>query len=187
MREVILFTFTTKLGKDASIRYPLIEDAPALLEMINEVSKEDTFIRFSGEQLSLEEETEYLESEIRAIEMGECVKLFCFVENQLAGTCDVRKDRSLLDRKKHVGLLGIVVGSAFRGEGVGQRLMEATIAEAKKELSGLRMIKLECFSTNTVAMSLYNKLGFRETGRTPGGVLHKGQYIDAVEMSIPLQ
>lgn len=181
-----LLTFTTKLGKLATIRYPRIEDAPALLEMINEISKEDTFIRFSGEQLSLQEESEYLESEISAIEMGDCVKLFCFVADRLAGCCDVRKDRSLLDRKKHVGLLGLLVAKELRRDGVGEKLMQTTIEEAQKELVGLRLIKLECFSTNTAALALYAKLGFQEVGRVPGGILHRGAYIDAVEMVLDL-
>lgn len=186
MSSVVLFTFTTKLGKTATLCYPRMEDAPALLELVNAISKEDTFIRFSGEVLSLEEETEYLASEIEAIEMGDCVKLFCFVGSELAGCCDIRKDRSLLDRKKHVGIFGILVASRFRGEGIGEKLMEATIQEAQKELSGLRLIKLECFSTNVAALALYKKLGFTEVGRIPGGILHKGTHIDAVEMVLAL-
>lgn len=178
--------FTTKTGKLATIRLPQLSDAPELTRFINEISLEDTFIRFSGEQQTVAEEEKYLQSEIEAIEKGEAVKLFVFIDGKLCGGCDVHRDNSLLARKKHIGVLGLIVDKNCRGEGVGKELITQTIKAAQEHISGLKMIVLECFATNTIAMNLYKKVGFVEVGRMPKGILHKGEYVDEVKMILEL-
>lgn len=180
--NVPVIAFSTKSGRQAELRGPRLTDAPALLRFINSISLEDTFVRFSGEQQTLLQEQTYINNELAAIRKGDAVKLFCFVEGTLAGVCDIHRDVSLLARKRHVGLFGIVIAKEFRGEGIGQMLMSTVIAEAQKKIKGLRLIHLQCFATNTPALSLYRKLGFVEVGRIPKGILHKSEYIDEVQM-----
>jgi RimJ/RimL family protein N-acetyltransferase len=178
----IIAHFTTKTGKNAEIRYPLMSDAQALTEFINAHSLEDKFTRFSGEQMTLEEEQAYLESELSAIAAGDTVKLFCFVDGELAGVTDIHRDISLLKRKRHTGVFGIIVAKKFRGQGVGKQLMQHITTEAEKHIKGLRMIKLTCFANNTTALSLYSKQGFSEVGRVPKELFYKGEYVDDVIM-----
>ncbi|PLJ78256.1 ribosomal protein S18-alanine N-acetyltransferase [Infirmifilum sp. NZ] len=52
----------------------------------------------------------------------------------------------------------IAVAEWFRGKGVGRRLMEETLRLAR--LRGLKRVRLEVKTENTVAISLYEKLGF---------------------------
>ena len=182
----IVHTFTTKSGKKAEIRYPQSEDAVDLMEFINTISKEDTFIRFAGEQQTLEGEQTYLDSEIALIERGDAVKLFCYVDGQMAGGCDIHRDTGLLTRRQHVGIFGLLVAEKFRGEGIGTNLMTATIQEGKQQIVGMRMIMLDCFSTNVPACNLYKKMGFKEVGRIPQALFHKGAYVDEIEMVLPL-
>ncbi|PWU22710.1 hypothetical protein C5B42_05270 [Candidatus Cerribacteria bacterium 'Amazon FNV 2010 28 9'] len=179
----IIKEFTTKSGKHAIIRYPKWEDLDAMLEHINTVSKENTFITFSGEQETLESESKYLASEFESIEEGNACKLFCFVEEKFAGVCDVH--RVLMNKKRslHVGTLGLVISKEFRGDGIGAILMQTTIDEAIQQIKGLRLIQLSCFAANTPALNLYRKLGFAEVGRIPQKLLHKGEYIDEVWMT----
>jgi RimJ/RimL family protein N-acetyltransferase len=180
--EKTVTTFTTKTGQEAVIRYAELGDAEDLTHFINTFSLEDGFTRFAGEQLSLEEEKEYIQSEVNAMEAGDAVKLFCYVDKKLAGVCDVHRDNSLLTRKLHTGIFGVIIGQEFRGQGIGERLMSATIAEASKHISGLRLIKLDCFSVNAPALSLYQKLGFQEVGRLPNALSYKNGYVDEVIM-----
>lgn len=174
--------FTTKSGAKAEIRYPLMSDVPILTEFINAHSLEDKFTRFSGEQMTLEEEKAYLESELALVVTGDLVKLYCFVDGALTGVTDIRRDTSLLKRKLHTGSFGIIVAKKFRGQGIGTELMKHVITEATKHIQGLKMIKLECFSTNTTALALYKKQGFTEVGRVPKEIYHKGEYVDSVMM-----
>lgn len=60
----IVFQGQTKTGKNIIIRYPLMSDVNQMRDFMNTVSKEQTFIRFQGEQLSLEEEENYLKGQI---------------------------------------------------------------------------------------------------------------------------
>lgn len=175
-------TFTTKNDLKAVVRYAEANDAEDLLYFINTFSLENSFTRFAGEQLSLEEEQTYLASEKKAMEVGDAVKLFCYVDQKLAGVCDIHRDTSLLTRKRHIGVLGLIVSKDFRGQGIGEQLMNSTIAEASKHISGLRMIKLTCFANNVPALSLYSKLRFEEVGRIPRALLYRDEYMDEVVM-----
>lgn len=158
------------------------DDSLDLCHFINEISKEDTFIRFSGEQVTLPEEQAYVDSELELMQQGDLVKLLCWVDDELAGVIDIHRMIEFRTRKRHVGLLGLLVAKRFRGQGIGKQLLLECIAQAKAHLQGLRMIQLECFATNTAALALYEKVGFREVGRVPEALLHKGEYVDEVVM-----
>lgn len=185
--ESNITTFITKSGKEAIIRMSRLEDAAQLLDFINTISLEDTYIRFSGEQQSLEEEQAYLQSEIASIERGDSVKLFCYVEGELAGNCDIHRDTALLTRRRHVGILGLIVAKKFRGEGIGRMLINTTIDEARKNISELSIVKLDCFSINEPAIRLYTSVGFKEVGRFPGVLKYKDSFVDEVVMVLPLR
>ncbi|PIY80111.1 MAG: hypothetical protein COY80_04610 [Candidatus Pacebacteria bacterium CG_4_10_14_0_8_um_filter_42_14] len=57
------------------IRAPKTSDAQAMCDYINALSKEQTFIRFQGEQVTSEYETEYLEKQLKKIEEKKAVML----------------------------------------------------------------------------------------------------------------
>lgn len=182
----VIKTFTTKSGREATLMYPRWEHLHQLLEYINTLSAEDTFIRFSGEQLALKDEAEYLASIFVAMEMQRKVYVYCVVDNQLVGVCEVGKMPELQARGQHMARLGITVAKDLRGEGIGEQLTKTTIEEAKQHLEGLRTIILECFATNSVALNLYRKLGFVEVGRIPGYLKHGNEYVDEVQMVLQL-
>ncbi len=178
----VVSTFTTKSGRQAIIRYPKSEDVLDLLQFVNTISHEDTFIRFSGEQQTLEQEKKYLDSVLEKMNQGDHVKLCCYVGGIFAGSCDISRDNSLETRKRHVGVLGIALAKDFRSDGIGSKIMQVTMAEAQKQIKGLRLIKLECFATNPIAQKLYKKMGFVEVGRLPKTILHQGKFVDEIIM-----
>ncbi len=181
-----LISFTTRSGRSASIRSPKLEDDHALLQFMNTLSSEDTFLRLSGEQQTLEEMQFYLSSDIKSISRGDATKLFCFIDEVLVGVCNIHRDLSFLQRKHHVGTFSLLVAKDFRNDGIGYTLAHHTITQAQQIILGLRMIELVCFATNTPALALYTKLGFQEAGRVPGALFRKGEYIDEVRMFMPL-
>lgn len=183
----ILKTFETKTGQDAVIRSITIDDLIPMHKWINEMSRENTFITFSGEEITLEEEREYLESLIEKINNNKVVSLVCYVGDNLVGKCDIEIKSHLRKRSAHVGRFGLSVAKEFRGEGIGFEIAKATIETAKKTLENLKLIELECFSTNIAALNLYRKLGFQEIGRMPGAIQYKGEYIDEVLMYLKLK
>jgi len=47
----------------------------------------------------------------------------------------------------------------------------------------LKSVKLEVFENNEPAIALYEKMGYKITGRVPGAILYKGEYIDSLIMT----
>lgn len=181
-----VLSFTTKSGKTAQLRYPDWGDVPELTRWINKLSAENTFIRFSGEQQTEAEEAKYMASILSSIEQGHGVHLFCFMDGKLVAKCDVERKVHLRKKFHHVAGFSIAVDQDYRNEGIGGVLGQQTIEQAKQHIDGLRLVVLECFANNAPAMRLYEKLGFKEAGRLPGMIYHNGEYIDEVQMCLPV-
>jgi L-phenylalanine/L-methionine N-acetyltransferase len=81
-----------------------------------------------------------------------------------------------------VGALGMSVAQSYRGEGIGTLLLETVLKEAAAQFPHLRIIMLEVFSDNTLAIAMYQKFGFVKYGRLPEGILHNQAYVDTVYM-----
>jgi ribosomal protein S18 acetylase RimI-like enzyme len=60
----------------------------------------------------------------------------------------------------------VLVDPARQGRGLGELLLRAVVAEARGR--GIRLLTLRVIPTNTRAMALYKKLGFRFTGEQDG-------------------
>lgn len=174
---MILKTFTSKKGNTVVVRTPVMEDIPAMTDYMNEISREDTFISFGGEQLSIEAETEYMKTVLQKIEKGEALKVFAFIGGEMVGNADITKEER---RSKHVAILGITIKDGYREEGIGRELMNVLIEEAIH--MDLRMLQLDCFANNPRAIHLYEKCGFQTVGKIPGKYFYRGGYIDSVVM-----
>lgn len=177
MEGKIVFEGKTSKGHEFIIRYPTKGDASAMLDYINELSKEQTFIRFQGEQLTLEHETRFLNDQLKRIEDKRTVQLHVFSNNKLIGISGI----DLKDKvEHHEGVFGISLKKEFRGEGIGKILMQQILDEAIKNMPQLRIITMGVFEYNPVAMTMYKNFGFKEFGRLPKGIFYKGKYIDHI-------
>lgn len=167
----------TKKGREMIVRYPIKSDALIMMKYMNVLSKEQTFIRFQGEQLTKDFEEKYLDDNLKKIDENKAVKLLAFVGDKLAGISDINLQDKI---ESHVGIFGITVAKEYRGEGIGKLLMNLVIKESKKQMKELKIIRLGCFANNTAACTMYKKSGFKEYGRLSAGIKHKGQYIDHI-------
>lgn len=172
-------TITSKKGKKVVFRYPEETDAAAMCDYINTLSKERTFIRMQGEQMTLDEEQKFLEGKLKAVAEKTSVFLLATVHDQLIGISQIDLGK-LTD--KHIGTFGISLHKDFREEGIGRALMTTVIEEAQKHLSGLEVITLGIHAQNTRAMNLYTSLGFIEYGRLPKGIKLASSYDDHIWM-----
>ena len=57
--------------------------------------------------------------------------------------------------------------------------------EAEKHAIYMRLksMKFEVFENNEPAIALYEKMGYNITGRVPGAILYKGEYLDSIIMT----
>jgi ribosomal protein S18 acetylase RimI-like enzyme len=168
--------FIAKDGRTVVIRKLRLEDLDGLLELVNSTVREGAPINRMTE-LSRTEEIEFLPRRLAEIERGDTVQFIAEVDGEVVGNAEVRRH---VGRQSHVGIMGMSVKSSFRRIGIGARLLEEMISEAKKQ--GLRVITLQVNETNLPAIALYRKLGFKETGRIPKAVYWNGKCVDDIIM-----
>ncbi|MGA2967844.1 MAG: GNAT family N-acetyltransferase [Candidatus Levyibacteriota bacterium] len=175
----IVYHGKTKTGKEILVRYPEKEDVVEMMRFINNLSKEKTFIRFQGEQTSLDEETKYLAGILENINNKKAVQLLVFLGDKLIANSDIHmRDKT----ERHVGIFGIAVAKDYRNEGVGRLLMELLFEEARKEISGLKIVTLEVYAKNSIAKRIYERFGFKQYGLLPEGIFRGGVFEDAILM-----
>jgi len=107
-------------------------------------------------------------------------QLVAFTGDEVVGWCDISP--MSFEGFKHCGRLGMGVHKDFRRRGIGQRLVDQTIAKAKQQ--GIERIELEVFASNVPAISLYKKVGFEVEGVKKNARKLDGVYDDLVEMAL---
>jgi len=166
-------------GIDLLVRHVRRDDVEQLRSLINTISLEQTFITFQGEQMSIEEESRYVEGFIAKAENQKAVKLLAFHDGELIGIADViAKERA----ESHVGILGLMVAKEWRNKGIGSLLLKMALEEAQKNITELKIITLGVFGNNPIAKRLYEKMGFKEYGLLSQGIRHKGKLVDHIYM-----
>ena len=100
--------------------------------------------------------------------------------DKVIGWCDVR--REFFPSRAHRGTLCIGLLPEWRGRGVGRRLLEATLAQARR--SGFKRIELDVHADNPRAIALYEKAGFVREGVVRDASLIDSVFRDAILMAI---
>jgi L-phenylalanine/L-methionine N-acetyltransferase len=85
-------------------------------------------------------------------------------------------------RRRHVGGIGISVGEAWQGKGVGNALMQAGIDLADNWLN-LTRLELEVYADNEAAIRLYERFGFEREGVLRQYAFRNGEYVDSIMMA----
>jgi len=96
---------------------------------------------------------------------------------RVVGWCDIV---ARTGQPRGVGFLGVGLLPRYRGQGLGLRLMSATIRAAAR--SRFDIIRLECRASNKRAINLYKKMGFRFCGYDPFGLVLDGEVFPTVRM-----
>ena len=161
------------------IRYPQKGDEKVMLEFINQLSAERTFILMQGESMTLEEEKKYLDSWLEKISKKTGIMLLVFDKDILIGVSSIKLGRY---STKHVGLFSISVKNEYRGKGVGKLLMSSIIDESSKQLEDLEVISLTVQSENIIAQAMYQSFGFKKYGLLPRGIKLVNGYRDHILM-----
>lgn len=103
-------------------------------------------------------------------------------EGRVVGWCDIT--RHFWPSQAHRGSLGMGIIPSYRGNRLGQRLIEAALNAANNV--GLIRIELFVHADNARAIALYERIGFRREGIAKRGTLIDGRYIDSISMALML-
>lgn len=175
----IIYEGKTSDGTPYLIRYPEENDLQQIWQYINDLSKEKTFINYQGENISLEEERKWLSDAIKKNEENSSLHLFAESSGKIISSSGIEMQGRA---QKHLGYIGLSVAKEFKGKGIGKKVMEVIISEGKKNLKELKIIYLDVFGNNPIAINLYKDLGFKEYGKLPGGLLYRGEPADEILM-----
>lgn len=177
--QVVAFGHT-KRGQELVIRTLRMSDVAVLRKFINTVIAEDTYVATSSPK-STKEETAFVRGRLKDLHDQDGVYLMAWVGKTLAAVCGIER-RGSSTRTCHRGRLGITVAKKFRNQGIGRQLGLAAVDAAKRGVPGLKIIELEVFAINPSAITLYKKLGFKQYGRLPRGLIYKGNHADELFM-----
>ena len=173
----ILRRITAKNGKEVILRTLRWEDLDDLIVLMNSLVDEGAEIG-RNVKVTRDEEADWLGKKLASLERGEEFFLVAEADGKAIGTSGLTKKKGWWS---HVGELGIIIEKSYRNVGIGTEMLEEILAQAEK--MGLKILTLRLFSTNRTAYHLYEKLGFRETGRIPRALYKDGKYLDEVIMT----
>ncbi len=100
--------------------------------------------------------------------------------DKVVGWCDIIPMKGI--DFKHCGVLGMGVHQDYRRKGIGSSLLSATLAGARE--FGLERVELEVYTSNTVAIGLYEKYGFQFEGIKRKARKLEDKYYDIQIMAI---
>ncbi len=141
-------------NENVVVRHARLADAPALTVYMAALLAEKLDTISQRPAPTVEEECEF----IRKMEARERAFILLAVDGEeVIGMLDFRAGGSASNR--HVGGFGMSVANTWRRRGIGRKLVERAIREAKAWPDFCR-IEIEVAPWNTVATRLYELLGF---------------------------
>ena len=170
-------------GRECILRTPVSGDAPAIVEFMRVTAGDTEFLsRYPEEiRMTVEEEGAYLDL---CAESSDRLMILAEVDGQIAGDADIHANGHT-QKTRHRAGLGIAVRKEYWGLGIASKMMDLLIRRAKE--MGYLQLELEVVATNERGIRLYEKYGFKETGRNEKGFrLKDGTFIALISMALEL-
>lgn len=168
-----------KDNRTAILRSAELSDATVLIDYLKVTATETPYLLREPEeiQVTLEMEERILQS---IIDNPRGLMLTAWVDGKHAGNCSVNPAGGKL-RLLHRCSVGIALYQEYCGLGLGRKMMQAVLEEAKK--CGYEQAELGVIAGNERAIALYESLGFVAYGTLKHAMKYKdGSYADEILM-----
>jgi putative acetyltransferase len=177
LREGTIYRiFSARNGRTVTLRAPKWSDIDDCLHFINSLVEERAMIMMNEKQ-TRDSEIGWMSQFLSSVERDKVVAVVADVDGHLVGSCEITPRRGYL---AHLGSLGISLLDGYRDIGIGQEMMLE--AERQSLRLGVEVVELEVFEANKRAIHVYEKLGYRITGRLPDAIKWEGTYMDGLIM-----
>lgn len=155
------------------------KDAEAMLEYLRVVSLETPFLLRNGDEVTYTVESEEQLLEDKRNHPRE-IMMAAEVDGVIAGNCGIISNGSLR-RVSHRCGFAIALKKQYWHIGIGSAMMDYAFCLAEK--MGYEQVELEVVDGNHRAKSLYERYGFRETGKNYHALKYDdGSYRDEYKM-----
>jgi ribosomal protein S18 acetylase RimI-like enzyme len=111
---------------------------------------------------------------------GSLPQVLAVVGDEVVGFCDILPNPA--KGFTHVGRLGMGVRLEWRRQGIGRRMLEASLSLARS--AAIEKVELEVFSDNVGAIRLYESIGFSPEGLKVRGRKLESRYQDVKLMAL---
>jgi len=166
-------------GRKATLDWLKKEDIPEVVEVLNDVIKENRYLFMNIPIIDMERELQWFE---RGTKEG-MLYLTARVEGKLVGGASIHPQT---DKHTHIASYGIFIGKNHRNLGLGTLLTKEFVEIAKKQ--ELEILQLSVYANNERAFHVYKRCGFKEAGRLTKGIKFlDGTYTDEIIMELPLK
>jgi RimJ/RimL family protein N-acetyltransferase len=159
------------------IRPIVLRDIEQFRDVTNIVMRERAFLAFV-EGFPIDEAAAFVARNLRLANP----QFVADDDGRIVGWCDIR--RETIPVYAHVGHMGMGLLADYRGRGIGERLLRATIDAARA--AGFERIELTVYARNVRAAALYRKVGFAHEGTRIRGKKLDGEYDDVHLMGLLL-
>lgn len=168
-----------KDGRECILRPVEVKDAEAMIEYLRMVSSETPFLLRNEDEVTYTVEAEEQLLEKKRQEPRE-IMMVAEVEGNIAGNCGIRSNGNLR-RVYHRCGFAIALKEAYWNLGIGSAMMEYAFSLAAE--MGYEQAELEVVDGNDRAKRLYERFGFRETGKNLRALKYDdGSYRDEYKM-----
>ena len=158
-----------------------IKRAALFKKYINELVDDDTALISKKTKVTLKEEKEWLRTRLKEIKEKKRVILVAEDNGKVVGLIEIALRKP--STQNHIANLFISVLKDYRSVGLGTYLMKEVLKLAKKKLKPKpKILTLEAFAVNKIALSLYKKMGCRQVAKIPKQFKLKGKFYDEVIM-----
>ncbi|WP_341894781.1 GNAT family N-acetyltransferase [Ferrovibrio terrae] len=104
-------------------------------------------------------------------------------QHQVVGWCNIHVQPQTPHRNgfAHVGTVGMGLDAAWRGQGLGRRMLQTVFDTAGRV--GIERVELQVYASNESAVKLYRKFGFVTEGVKSRARKLDGEYDDIIMMA----
>lgn len=166
-----------KLGRTIVLRTPTPDDADALIDYLKVISAETPYLIREPEEITIthEQEVNFINNSIAS---ERSVILIATLDDNHIGNCSLQSLGNF-KRYAHRCDIAIALYQEYCGYGIGKQMLE-TILKIAKEI-GYEQAELEVISSNTSAIALYEKLGFKKYGTFPRNMKYSDGTYDSAD------
>ncbi len=174
-------TIVLKNGELATLRRAVKEDAAKMIEYMNTIETESSFLTFEPGELNLTVKKQ--EAVIQNNLMEGKLFIIALVGNKIVGNLSFASGHKI--RSRHAGEFGITVMKAYWNNGVASEMI-AYMIEWAKASNVIKKINLKVRTDNPRAINLYTKFNFKCEGVITRNFYIDGVFYDSLEMGLLL-